>query len=120
MLDKIRLYLKGELPEEYQPNFGLAVGLDGQCCGFLGVTHEQVIEKVREGWSDEDVFAWCCDAGLNPSKVQKRVWNEYARKLGWNDAISRYREAQKAESGWAERPDLETMFDVIDAQEGRG
>ena len=34
MLDKIRLHLRGELPEEYRPNFGWAVGLDGFCCGF--------------------------------------------------------------------------------------
>ena len=27
MLDKIRLHLRGDLPAEYQPNFGLSIGL---------------------------------------------------------------------------------------------
>lgn len=39
VLDKIRCHLLDELPEEYRPNFGLSVGLDGMLCGMLGVAH---------------------------------------------------------------------------------
>src|SRR5438477_10432564 len=37
MLDKIRCNLREKLPEEYRPNFGLSVGLDGMLCGMLGL-----------------------------------------------------------------------------------
>lgn len=36
---KIRCHLREKLPEEYRPNFGLSIGLDGMLCGMLGVTH---------------------------------------------------------------------------------
>ena len=42
MLDKIRLHLRGKLPEEYRPNYGWGLGLDGFSCGFLGVAFEDV------------------------------------------------------------------------------
>jgi len=41
------------------------------------------------------------------------------RKRGWNDEISETLTRRKKEGGLAERADIETMFQFIDADEGR-
>ena len=120
LLDKIRLHQRGELPEEYHPNFGLRVGLDGHLCGFLGVDFDALCERVREGGTDEEIAEWCFARGLRPNKVQARVWNEFARKLGWNDHASRFVASVRQEEVFADRADIVTAFDTIDLREGRG
>ena len=40
MLDKIRLYAKGELREDCHANLGVANRADGLCCQYLRVTYE--------------------------------------------------------------------------------
>ncbi len=119
LLDKIRLQHLGQLPDEYRPNFGLSVGLDGHLCGFLNVGFDALCERVRAGGTDEEIAEWCFERGLRPNKVQKRVWNEFARKLGWNDRVSPFIANVKAEDGMTHRTDLVTSFDYIDAREGR-
>jgi len=120
MLDKIRLQLRGELPEEYRPNFGLSVGLDGTLCGVLGIEHADLIERVRAGGADEEILEWCYARGTRLNAVQKRVWNEYARKLGWNDRASSFLDRVRAEDGSAaETAHLLTAFELMDHREGR-
>jgi hypothetical protein len=119
MLDKIRLHWAGKLPEEYRPNFGRAFGLDGQLCGFLGVEFEALCERVKEGGSDEELAEWCFARGLRPNGTQARVWNEFARKVGWNDRASAFLAKVKEEDGLVERVDLQTAFDLMDFREGR-
>lgn len=119
MLDKIRLHQAGRLPDEYHPNFGLRAGLDGHLCGFLGIEHTNLCERVRQGGSDEDVAEWCFQKGLRPSKMQMRVWNEFARKFGWNDVAARFLARIKQEEGLGHRTDMVTTFDLIDLREGR-
>ena len=119
LLDKIRLHGRGELPEEYHRNFGLSVGLDGHLCGFLGVGFDALSERVREGGTDEEIAEWCFARGLRPNKVQARVWNEFARKLGWNDRASQFVAQVRQEDGTTDRTDIITAFDTIDLREGR-
>jgi hypothetical protein len=120
MLDKIRLHLRGELPDEYRPNFGLSVGLDGTLCGFLGVEHADLIEQVRAGVGDEEILEWCYTRGTRLNAVQKRIWNEYARKLGWNDRASSFLDKVRAEDGSTmETAHLLTAFELMDHREGR-
>ena len=119
MLDKIRAQQRGELPEEYHRNFGLSVGLDGSLCTFLNIKFEDLCERVRQGGSDEEILEWCFARGLRPTKGQIRIWNEFARKLGWNDRATPFIETTKAEDGLGHRSDLQTAFDAIDAREGR-
>ncbi len=119
MLDKIRLYLAGELPEEYRPNFGRAFGLDGHLCGFLAVDFEALCARVAEGGTDEELAEWCFQNGLRPNGTQARVWNEFARKMGWNDRASAFVASVRAEDGASGRADLVTAFDQIDFREGR-
>lgn len=119
MIDKIRAHQRGELPEEYHPNLGLSVGLDGMLCAFLNVPFEEVRQRVSEGGTDEEILEWCFTrSGVRPTKMQARIWNEFARKFGWNDVAGRFIDRVRAEEGIT-REDLITSFDLIDFREGR-
>ena len=119
LLDKIRRHFEDTLPEEYRPNFGLAVGLDGHLCGFLGVEFADLCERVRQGGGDETIAEWCFQNGLRPNKTQKRIWNEFARKLGWKDFATEFLVRVKEEEGLQDQPGLLTSFAAIDFREGR-
>ncbi|HSI86833.1 MAG: DUF5069 domain-containing protein [Candidatus Methylacidiphilales bacterium] len=91
MVDKIRLHVENELPEEYRPDFGHSRGLDGACCGFLNIEHTQLAEHVKEnpGSTDDELLAWCFDHGdFRPNSMQIHIWNEFARKFGYDDSAS--------------------------------
>jgi hypothetical protein len=120
MLDKIRCHLRGKLPEEYRSHFGLSVGLDGMLCGMLGVNHADLIERLRIGGTDEEILEWCYARGTRLNRAQVHIWNEFARKLGWNDRASQFLAKVKAEDGSAaETADLTTAFELMDYREGR-
>ena len=117
MLDKIRAHAKGELPAEYQPNLGK--GFDAKCVSFLHVDYGQVVEQVKAGGSDQEILEWCFSTGRKPSDDEIYVWNEFMRKYGWNDKASEVLTRRKKECGMAGRSEIKTMFEYIDADEGR-
>ena len=117
MLDKIRLYQSGHLPQEYHSHLGLSVGLDGYLCGFLGVEFPALCQRVQQGGTDDEIAEWCFQHGLRPSKVQTRIWNEFSRKFGHNDAASSFLARVKAEAGLAQYTEVVTAFDLIDLSE---
>ena len=118
MIDKIRCHLRDELPEEYRPNFG--VGLDGMLCGMLGLSHSDLIERMRDGGSDEEILEWCFTQGARLNSVQVHIWNEFARKVGWNDRVTQFLSKVKAEDGTTvETTGLLTAFELVDYREGR-
>jgi len=119
MLDKIRLFLRGELDDEYKENFGTPQTADSTCCNFLRVHHRDVIERVKQGGTDEEIFAWCQEKGRKLNEGDLFVWNGFAAKLGWRDAISPRLEERKKELGIAERADIQCIPDLIDFDEGR-
>ncbi|MGI8891064.1 MAG: DUF5069 domain-containing protein [Chthoniobacterales bacterium] len=47
------------------------------------------------------------------------IWSEFMRKCGWQDDISETVARRKNEGGLAGRDDIQTMFQFIDADEGR-
>ena len=55
-LDKIRLHLAGRLHADYQPNFGK--GFDGAWLKAAGLTHEQMVEVVKNSITDGEVADW--------------------------------------------------------------
>jgi hypothetical protein len=117
MLDKIRVHAKGELPAEYQPNLGK--GFDSKCVDFLRIDYATLAERVIEGGGDEEILAWCFERGRKPNEREMHFWNEFMRKCGWNDEISETLTRRKNEGGMADRAEIETMFQFIDADEGR-
>jgi hypothetical protein len=117
MLDKIRSHAKGELPPDYQANLGK--GFDGSCVQLLRVNYDELIERVKQGDTDNEILQWCFSTGRQPSEDEIYVWNEFMRKRGWNDEVSETLERRKKEAGMAARSEIETMFGFIDADEGR-
>ena len=117
MLDKIRQHAKGQLPPDYQANLGR--GFDASCSSFLRVDYNQVVERVKQGGTDDDILQWCLGVGRQPSEDEIYVWNEFMRKRGWNDEVSETLKRRKKEAGMAGRSEIETMFTFIDADEGR-
>jgi gluconokinase len=71
------------------------------------------------GGSDEEILEWACAQGRRPSAEEIEIWNEFMRKRGWNDEASARLAQRKHESGLADRTDIQTFFDYIDADEGR-
>ncbi|MCA1660094.1 MAG: DUF5069 domain-containing protein [Verrucomicrobiaceae bacterium] len=118
MLDKIRVHARGELPEEYQPNLGK--GFDAKCCAFLHLDYGEMAARVREGASDNDMLEWALTAGRRPNETEIDMWNEFMRKFGWRDQASEILARRKREGGMEDRAEIETMFQFIDADEGRG
>jgi hypothetical protein len=118
MIDKIRLKQAARLPEDFQRNYGLSVGLDGNLCGFLGVKFEEIDARVGLGGTDEEIAEWIFARGLRPARAQATVWNEYSRKFGWNDRVSSFVAKIKAESGLVAHPAC-TTFELIELSEDR-
>ena len=80
---------------------------------------DQFPHRVKEGGNDEEILTWCLSVGHRPTEDQVYVWNEYMRKRGWNDELSEILKRRKKEAGMAGRSEIQTMFDFIDADEGR-
>ncbi len=117
MLDKIRSHAKGELHPDYHANLGK--GFDEKCVSFLRINYDQLVERVKQGGSDEEILQWCFSVGRKPSEDDICVWNEFMRKRGWNDEVSGILERRKREAGMSDRSDIQTAFQFIDADEGR-
>jgi gluconokinase len=117
MLDKIRVHAKGELPEEYQPNLGK--GFDAKCCTFLHLDYGELAARVREGASDEEMLEWALTTGRRPNEAEIEMWNDFMRKFGWRDQAAEILARRKREGGMTDHADIETMFQFIDADEGR-
>jgi hypothetical protein len=117
MLDKIRAHAKEQLNQDYQANLGK--GFDERCVRFLRVDYDRLVERVKQGGTDEEILHWCFSVGRQPSEDEIYVWNEFMRKRGWNDEVSETLKRRKKEAGMAGRSEIETMFSFIDADEGR-
>lgn len=117
MLDKIRVHAKGELPADYQPNLGK--GFDAKCCAFLHIDYAQLAERVKQGTSDSEALDWALSTGRRPTEAEITMWNEFMRKFGWRDEAAEILARRKREAGMTDRADIETMFQFIDADEGR-
>lgn len=117
MLDKIRRHDRGELPLEYAVNLGR--GFDEKCATFLRVRYELVVEYVNHGLSDAAILQSCFGMGHRPSEGEIYMWNEFMRKRGWNDELSETLESEKKKEAMVSRSEIQTMFQFIDADEGR-
>jgi hypothetical protein len=117
-IDKIRLHLAGKLHADYQPNFGK--GFDGRWLQAAGLTHEEMIEVVKNSITDGEICDW----------VQKNVKKSDAEKRAHAEAMANYPKAgdaameerlkqRKESAGLAHRDDLKTFVDFIDADEKR-
>jgi hypothetical protein len=117
-IDKIRLHLAGKLHSDYTEDFGK--GFDGMWLKAAGVTHDQMIEVLKNSVTDGEVCDW----------VHRNVKKSPAEKAAhWQDVLSRPKagdeaanarfKMRKEQSGLTHRDDIKTFVDYIDADEKR-
>ena len=78
-----------------------------------------MVERVKEGGTDDEILQWCFSHGRKPGNTEITVWNEFMRKRGWSDELSETLVRRKKETGMSDRSEIQTMFQFIDADEGR-
>ncbi len=118
MLDKIRLHAAEKLPADYIPNLGQK--FDGFCLRFLGVEYAPLVALVTSGATDEAAWEWCLQNGKTHTDEEIMIWNTFMMKYGWRDAASEILQYRLKEGGFQDRTDIQTIFDFLDLDEGRG
>jgi len=117
MAEKIRLMAAGDLHPDLHANLGK--GFDERCVDFLGINYDALRAKILEGLDDLQALEWCFKNGKRPTENEIEVWNSFMSKRGWNDEVAEILARRKKESGFESRDDIRTMFEYIDADEGR-
>ena len=117
-VDKIRLHLAGKLHSDYTGNLGK--GFDGMWLEAAGMTHEQMVDIVKNSATDGEVCDWVRHNVKKSSAEKAAHWqNMYSRpKSGDAEAVARFK-MRKEQSGIAHRDDIKTFVDYIDADEKR-
>jgi hypothetical protein len=120
MLDKIRLHADGRLPPAYVANLGTTrpTLFDARCCRFLGVEFAALSERVQQGGTDEEVLAWAEKHGTPHNDEDCMIWNRFMTKLGWRDDRVGVLQQRIVENNLVGKP-IETMFDMLEFDEGR-
>lgn len=117
-LDKIRLHLAGKLHPDYQANLGK--GFDGLWLQYAGLTHEQMVEVVKNSVCDGEVCDWV-RKNVKKSAVEKaaHAQDQLSRPKAGDPAAQERFQMRLKESGLEHRTDLKTFVDYIDADEKR-
>ncbi len=97
MLDKIRLHDAGRLPADYN----------------------RIVELARGEPDDLRVLETCYVAGRRPDADDLLIFNAFMTKRGWRDEQTEDIRQRKIKLGLGHRDDLQTCFDIHDADEGR-
>lgn len=130
MLDKIRLHARGALPADYVENLGEPAGkptvFDARVCRFLrvpySVIHDETLANLTA--SDADILARVearATAAGHPPRTDEEceIFSTFLCKRGWRDAGAPVLAQRIVDSGFGSRTDILTMFDYLDADEGR-
>lgn len=118
MLDKMRKYAKGSLREDFQAHVGK--GLDARICNYLRIDYAQLREQcLQEQLNDQQLLEWSFKHGRQLDESDIHIWNEFVRKLGWNDDISAVLEKRIAESTLQDKGPISTMLEYFEYDEGR-
>jgi hypothetical protein len=117
-VDKIRLHLAGKLHADYQENLGKA--FDGMWLKAAGLTHDKMVEVVKNSITDGEVCDWVRqNVKKTPAEKAAHRDNLLSRpKAGDVEAQARLK-LRKEQAGAAQRDDIRLFVDVIDADEHR-
>ena len=116
-VDKIRLHLAGKLHPDYQKNF--TQGFDGVWLKAAGLTADQFIAVVKNTLTDGEVCDWVAKH-VRKTDAEKAAFREMVLNRGQDtDDLKARLQQRKAESGLANREDITTFVDLIDADEKR-
>ena len=117
-IDKIRLQLAGKLHADYQENVGK--GFDGMWLKAAGLTHEQFFAVVKNSVSDGEVCDWVRQTVKRTAAEKDAHWREIVSFPKADDEKGQARlKMRKEQSGIAQRDDIRTFVDYIDADEKR-
>lgn len=117
-IDKIRLHLAGKLHSDYIENLGR--GFDGFWLKTAGVTHDQMLEVVKNSITDGEVCDWVRQ-NVKKTPAEKAAHREEMMsrpKPGDADGLARLK-MRKEQAGAAQRDDIRTFVDAIDLDENR-
>jgi hypothetical protein len=117
-VDKIRLHLGGKLHSDYQKNFGQ--GFDAFWLKAAGLTHEQLVEVVKNSITDGQVCDWI-RKNVKKTADEKRAHAEgMLHRPPADDAAAQERfQQRKQQSNLGHRDDIKTFVDLNDADEKR-
>ena len=116
-IDKIRLHQAGKLHADYQENF--TKGFDGAWLKTAGVPPETFIEIVKISITDGQVADWVA-GNVKKTDAEKKAFNDFILNRGRDDEALKARlKMRKEEAGLAQRDDIQTFVDFIDADEKR-
>lgn len=117
-VDKIRLHLAGQLHSDYQENFGK--GFDGLWLKIAGVTHEQMIDLVKNSVTDGQVCDWVRQHVKKSVAEKAAHWSEMmSRPRSGDEAAQARLKMRKEQCNGLHRDDVQTFVDVIDLDEQR-
>lgn len=117
LCSKIRLSQSGDLDPEFNANMGK--GMDLWTCQLLHVKYDALRDVVLAGATDQQALKWCWENGTQPNQHELDWWNSYMRNRCYRDDLSDILVSRKQQSGWQDRDDIQTMFDYLDADDGR-
>jgi hypothetical protein len=116
-VDKIRLHLAGKLHADYQENF--TKGFDGAWLKAACVPADMFIQIVKNSDTDGQVADWVAK-NVKKTDSEKKAFNDFVLNRGRDDDAAKARlKMRKEESGLAQRDDLQTFVDYMDADEKR-
>jgi hypothetical protein len=117
-VDKIRLHLAGRLHSDYTENFGK--GFDGMWLKAAGVTHEQMIQVVKNSLTDGEVCDWIRRNVKKSAAEKSAFWQEVLNRPKAGDEAANARlKLRKEQCGAANRDEIKTFVDCIDVDERR-
>ncbi len=116
-IDKIRLHLAGKLHPDYEANF--TKGFDERWLQAAGLEAGAFIEVVKNSVIDGQVADWV-RRNVKKSDADKKAFADFVLNRGNDADETRARlEQRKKEVGFADRKDVRTFVDLIDADEKR-
>jgi hypothetical protein len=117
-IDKIRLHLAGKLHSDYTENLGK--GFDALWLKTAGVTHEKMVEVVRNSLTDGEVCDWVRHNVKRTAAEKAAHREDMLNRPKPDDAQGLARlQMRKEQAGVAQRDDVRCFVDVIDADENR-
>ena len=116
-IDKIRLKRAGKLPSDYHENF--TKGFDGLWLKAAGVQADDFIKRVEDSTTDGEICDWV-SRNVKKTAAEIAAFNSFVLNRGSDEPDAKVRlEKRKGELGLADRGDVLTFVDMIDADEKR-
>ncbi len=116
-VDKIRLHLAGQLHPDYQENF--TKGFDAAWLEAASLKADDFIAVVKQTVIDGQVADWV-RVNVKKSEADKAAHKEKVLNHGRQSEELRARlKWRKEQAGMAQRDDIQTFVDFIDADEHR-